>query len=145
MTARTNLAAVVQLLQDNAPRVTIYDRGVPDAGIPVDPDGRVHVYAALYPQATRATTSNFATDVDGHGWGFQVTCVGGDVTRALACVDAVTAALDGRPLPLPGGAPTTFLQQIGDSGPVREDRDANPSRWWLALTYAVYVPAHDPA
>jgi hypothetical protein len=68
----------------------------------------------------------------------QVTCVGGDVNRCLACADAVADALTGHTFEIPGVL-TGYLRELGDPGPAREDRDARPSRWFLPLTYQLHA------
>jgi hypothetical protein len=110
---------------------------------PSDPDGRVHPYAVLFAGGGQRIHERLAGGPDRISWRFQVTCAGGDTTRALACVDAVTAALDGRRL-VAGGWSSTPLQQDLDPGPLREDRDGAPSRWYLPLQYVTtlsFTPA----
>lgn len=124
-------------LRAGAPLVNVYVGEVPQTP-PVDPDGRVHVYAVLWPGPGTPTQDRLVPIVDGLLWSGQVTCVGGDVTRALACADAVSDALTGRTLDL-GGVRTGYLREIGDPGPAREDRDAKPSRWFVPLTYQLHV------
>lgn len=141
MAARVSTLALAQGVEDvltlAAPLVNVYLGAVP-ATPPADPDGRVHVYAVLYPTPGAATQDRLVPIIDGLTWSFQVTCVGGDPTRCLACVDAVTGALTGRPLAL-GGIATGWLRELGDPGPAREDRDATPSRWFVPLTYQLFA------
>lgn len=134
---RALTTAVEGMLRAAAPLVGVYVGGVPDTP-PADPDGRVHVYAVLWPGPGASTQDRLVPIVDGLLWTFQITCVGGDITRCMACVDAVTGALTGRTLALANIA-TGYLRELGDPGPAREDRDARPSRWFVPLTYQLHA------
>jgi hypothetical protein len=134
-------AAVEQLLATGAPLVDVYTGSVPDT-VRLDDDGRAHVYAVIYPFPGQGTRNNLAGALDGVDWPFQVTCAGGDYTRALACLDAVRGALTGKRLPLPAGrSDTALLGEIGNAGQIREDSTAHPSRWWTALIFGALAPA----
>jgi hypothetical protein len=136
--SRRALASAIEAeLRAGAPHVNVYVGAVPDTP-PSDPDGRVHVYAVLYPGPGTSTQDRLVPIVDGLLWTGQVTCVGGDVERALACADAVADALTGTTLDLTGIG-TGYLREIGDPGPAREDRDARPSRWFVPLTYQLHA------
>jgi hypothetical protein len=129
--------AIAGRLRAGAPMVTVYVGEVPDTP-PTDPDGRVHVYAVLYPGPGTSTQDRLVPIVDGLLWTGQVTCVGGDVNRCLACADAVTDALTGRTIYVPGTW-AGYMRELGDPGPAREDRDARPSRWFIPLTYQLHA------
>lgn len=113
-----------------------------DAEVPATPrqlsDGRVAAYAVLY-----ASPGNlYASALDG-GQGallgsFQVTCVGGDVSRALACVDAVRTAMVG-PVDVDGVTRVIRAREF-DPGPVRPDDGAWPPRWFVPLEFQLFAP-----
>lgn len=137
LSRRVLARAVLAQLQTAAPLVNTYLGAVPTTP-PADPDGRSHMYAVIYPAPGLTTLDRLATVVDGLVWSFQVTCVGGDPDRASAAVDAVTTALTGTRLTVPGLA-LGPLRELGDFGPAQEDRTATPSRWFTALTYQTHV------
>jgi hypothetical protein len=134
---RVIAAAIEARLREDAPMVHVYVGAVPDTP-PADPDGRVHVYAVLYPGPGTSTQDRLVPIVDGLLWTGQVTCVGGDVNRCLACADAVADALTGHTFEIPG-VTVGYMRELGDPGPAREDRDARPSRWFLPLTYQLHA------
>jgi hypothetical protein len=134
---RVIAAAIETRLREDAPMVNVYV-GAVEPEPPVDPDGRVHVYAVLYPGAGTSTQDRLVPIVDGLLWTGQVTCVGGDVNRCLACADAVADALTGHTFEIPG-VTVGYMRELGDPGPAREDRDARPSRWFLPLTYQLHA------
>lgn len=140
-TIRELADAVITLVTAGAPLVDLYPDGVGVNTVPrLDPDGAVHQYAAFYWGSGQRVSGNLTGVVDATDWSFQVTCTGGDPTRAMACVDAITNALTGQRLPVPGAPSTGLLVETGGSGDVREDRDARPSRWWVAITYQILAP-----
>lgn len=122
---------------DAIANVNAYDAEVPKTP-PRDEDGRVHAYAVLYASPGLL----FSTDLTGNQsallGSFQVTCVGGDTTRALWCVDkvrtamATTVTLDGRAYPI--------RAREEDPGPVRRDDDVNPARFWVPVEFQVFAP-----
>lgn len=137
VSSRAIVAALEARLRAAAPLVNVYVGEVPQDP-ENDPDGRVHVYAVIWPGPGVPTQDRLVPIVDGLLWSGQVTCVGGDTTRALACADAVSDALTGHTLNI-GGVRTGYLREIGDPGPAREDRDARPPRWFVPLTFQLHA------
>lgn len=132
-------AAVVALLEEAAPTLTVYRSVVTDP--PKDSDGGVQPYAVVHPGAG-AGDANALDDTPAQlAWPFQITCVGGDVDRCTWAVDAVRDQLDGATL-MVAGATVGRLREDGDSGPLRVDDDVTPPRLYLPLLYRVLaVPA----
>lgn len=117
--------------------VNAYDGEVP-GNPPTDLDGRVHAYAVLY-----ASPGNlYASALDGSQatllGSFQVTCVGGDPTRALWCVDKVRTAL-ATTVTL-GGHVVPIRAREDDPGAVRRDDDKVPPRHWVPVDFQVFAP-----
>jgi len=96
---------------------------------PLDPDGAVHVYAVFYPHPGNAYSRLLDTGPESFGWGFQVTCVGGDRVRALWCVGKVRTALTGVRV---GGV---VVREVGDPGPLRRDDKVSPVRFFCLLDF----------
>lgn len=99
------------------------------AGNPVS----VHAYAVYYP----GPGWDHALLADGAGdsldWTFQISCVGGDRTKALWCVERVRSVLTGVRLTV--ADQQLMLHEVTDPGGVRRDDDETPSRFWLPLQY----------
>lgn len=117
--------------------INAYDGEVPKTP-PLDPDQRVHAYAVLYISLGNV----FATALSGTqgallGAG-QVSCVGGDPTRALWCVGkvraglATTVTLDGKSYPI--------RLREEDPGPLRRDDNVSPPRHWGPVEFQVFAP-----
>lgn len=113
--------------------VNLY-RGNVTATVPLDGDGSVHAYAVLYAGAGAIPA---ARRVGGRprnlGWSFQVSCVGGDDTRLLWCVDQIRGRLTGQKV---GGA---VVREVGDPGPLREDTSITPYRYFLPLDFGLSI------
>lgn len=134
MSVRLLRQAILARLQA-IPNLRTYDGEVPDSP-PVDPDGRVHPYAVLYPTAGMRRDSALNTRQDHLDWGFQVTVAGGDAQRATWAVDAVLASLlDHRPAV--AGLSTGPIRLAGDLGPLRRDDEVHPPRHYLPLSLTV--------
>lgn len=119
--------------------VNAYDGEVP-ARPPVDSDSRVSSYAVLYysPGRRYASALNGAQgSVDGT---FQVTCVGGDPTRALWCVDRVIESLTGTPVVVDGVARRIRVDEGSDPGTVRRDDNVAPPRHYVPLRFRLHTP-----
>lgn len=117
--------------------INAYDGEVPTTP-PKDPDGRVHAYVVLWmgAGAWRGTTLG---DKPGQLCGTgQVTCVGGDVQRALWCVGKVREGLPGL-VTIDGRQYRIRLRQ-DDPGPVRVDLDVTPNRFYLPLEFSIFIP-----
>jgi len=117
--------------------VNTYDGEVPKTP-PVDPDGRVHAYAVLYASPGNQFSTTLTGGQSALLGSFQVTCVGGDPTRALWCVDkvrtamATTVTLDGRAYPI--------RAREEDPGTVRRDDDVAPPRHYVPVEFLVFAP-----
>lgn len=122
---------------DAVTNVNTYDGEVPKTP-PLDPDGRVHAYAVLYATPGNLHTTNLTGVQSALLGGFQVTCVGGNPTRALWCVDkvrtamATTVTIDGRAYPI--------RAREEDPGSVRRDDDVSPPRHWVPVEFQVFAP-----
>lgn len=132
---RDAASALLAWLASEAPAVNVFN-GLDAAALdpPTDPGGRVHVYAVLYAGPGQRIQDRLSAGADRVAWRVQLTCVGGTPDTALACVDAVTGALDGHRLSGSGWMSSPLVQDL-DAGPIREDRDASPSRWYAPLQY----------
>lgn len=105
--------------------------------VPMGDDGTVDAYATAYYGAGAPRTTRLGGRPRNLDWGFQVTCAGGDDVKALWCVDEVRAALTGKRVT--NGTRTGLLYEIGDPGPIREDRSISPSRYYLPLDFGLYL------
>lgn len=121
-------------------RVDVFD-GTPVAVM--DSDGLAHPYITLYPTPGTADRMPYAPTADGLLWSFQTTCVGGDPIRARRAVDRCRDRLDGQRLTVTGvQAGVLRAPEFTTPGPLREDRDVSPSRWFAPLQWELYaVPA----
>lgn len=112
---------------------------VDDNGAPIDPplddDKRVHAYAVYYPGGGFAHAQLACGGTDSLDWTFQITCAGGDRTRALWSVNKVRAALSGQRVTVNGQ--DLLIREQGDPGFVRRDAQVQPTRFYLPLTFAV--------
>lgn len=133
------LADPVWDLIDAVTNVNTYDAEIINADgstePPKDADGRVHAYAVYYPGPGWAHALLGCGGTDSLDWSFQVTCVGGDRTRALWCVGKIRAALAGKTITV-GGQKLT-IREVGDPGPVRRDDDVTPPRHHVPILFAV--------
>lgn len=129
---------VVWALLDATAGVNTYDAEVPRQP-PADPDGRVASYAVLYYSPGR----RYASAMDGRQVSldgtFQVTCVGGNPTRALWCVDQVITQLAGAAVTV-DGAPRRIRVVEDDPGTVRRDDDVTPPRHYVPLRFRLHTP-----
>lgn len=118
--------------------INAYDGEVP-ATPPLDEDGRVHAYAVLYVSAGRPTALMLAGGETSLFTGFQVTCVGGDPTRALWCLDKVRGALLGAQVTVDERLHSIAASDI-DPGPVRRDDDVTPPRHYVPDRFDLFIP-----
>lgn len=123
------------------PHLDVFDGSPDDAGQPdvsLDPDGRAHIYAALYfgaPVASPLAESICgARDLDVVS--FQVTAAGGDQDRALRAAMKVRAALTGVLLTPRSG----FCREQLDQLFAQRDNSAQPVRWFVPILYALDIP-----
>ena len=127
------LADQVWAMQQAITNITHY-RGRVGDNPPKDSYGAVNAYTVLYPGAgvgySRRLARSVPTNLD---WTFQITCVGGDDTRCLWCVDKVRAAFTGARLG------NRRIRELGESGVIRRDDDVSPPRFFVPLDFGVYV------
>lgn len=107
----------------------------------MDADGRARPYATLYAGAGNlqaVTLDDAATVLD---WPFQVTATGGDPTRARRAIHRVRTRLSGVEVPVTAGGPHLRIVEDPDyqPGPIREDRDTSPSRWFSPLQFRAAI------
>ena len=126
-------------LLDAVKSVAAYDGAVPKTP-PIDPaDGTVNAYAVLYVSAGRPaglTLDGTASSLFG---GFQVTCVGGDPTKTLWCLDKVRKALLAVESTIGGRGPTIPASELNPAV-LRRDDDVAPPRHYVADRYEVFIP-----
>jgi hypothetical protein len=118
--------------------INAYDGEVP-ATPPLDADGRVHAYAVLYASPGALFASTLAGAQTSMLGSFQVTCVGGDPTRTVWCVDKVRTALAGATVTLDGQSRIIRVRSE-DPGPVRRDDDVRPPRHYVPLEFQLFAP-----
>lgn len=134
------LADPIWTLIDAIANVNTYDGDFVDAdGKPVNPpadgDGRVHAYAVYYPGPGWAHALLGCGGTDSLDFTFQVTCAGGDRTRALWCIQQVRDALSGKNITI-GGQDITIRELSGPDRITRDD-DISPSRFYAPLIFAI--------
>lgn len=130
--------AAVWTLLSAVTEVNAFDGEVP-ATPPLDTDGRVHAYAVLYMFGGRPTALTLDAVESSLFTGFQVTCVGGDPTRALWCLDKVRTALVGAEITI-DQRPHTITASDIDPGTVRRDDDVKPPRHYVPDRYDLFIP-----
>jgi hypothetical protein len=117
--------------------IDVYDAEMP-ATPPMDPDGRVRAYAVLY----TSPGNLMASALDGGQrcllGSVQVTCVGGDPSRALGCVDAVRTGLIGSVTV--DGLTRVIRAREEDAGPLRVDPNVWPPRHYAPLEFELFAP-----
>lgn len=134
---------IKQLLTVTDSGIGLYVGGVVDpAGRPVNPptisttDRRIAKYMILWPDAGQAIAEQLDGGPRALDYGCQVTCVAADTRSCLAVVSFVREHLAGQRIP--GFTPQQIglLTETTKPGPPREDRDTDPSRWFVPLLYA---------
>jgi hypothetical protein len=136
--AARSIHAEVWKLLDAVTGVNSYDGEVPK-NPPRDEGGRVHAYAVLYMGPGRPTGLTLDATQSSLFAGFQVTCVGGDPTRALWCLDKVRGALVGAFITVDGREHQITASEF-DPGSVRRDDDVTPPRHYIPDRYDVFIP-----
>lgn len=135
VTAASSLADQVWAQLDTLAEVNVFDGEVaPDP--PADDDGRVHAYAVFYPSPGWSRALLADANPDTLDWSFQVTCAGGDRTRALWCIDQVRGVLHGFHVTNAAGQ-LLVVSEVGDPGPIQRDKDVRPPRFFAPLRFAV--------
>lgn len=101
----------------------------------MDPDGSARPYAAFYPSAGNLGSQSLCGTQEFLDWPFQVTAVGGDPTRARRAIHRVRTRLSGARLVV-GDLQVRVVEEPNyQPGPIREDRDVSPSRWYTPLQF----------
>lgn len=105
--------------------------------VPVGSDGTVVAYAVGYYGGGAPRVTRLGGRPRNLAWSGQITCAGGDDVKALWAVDQVRGALTG--VRVTNGTRTGCLYEIGDPGPIREDRSISPYRYYLPLDFGLYL------
>lgn len=134
------LADPIWTVIDAIANLNTYDGDFVDAAgkpveVPLDADKRVHAYAVYYPSVGWAHALLNGGETDSLDWSFQVTCAGGDRTRALWAADQVRTALSGQRVTV--GGQGLLIVETGDPGPLRRDDKVSPVRFYTPLQFAV--------
>ena len=109
-------------------KVEAYTWGAVQHGQPtVDPDGRMHPYAVIYPEVGRSLPVTLEGISSALRWGFTVICVGGDENRCLWAVDTVVRVLVDAEITVAGRDLVLVRQEIASPSPRRDD-DVKPPR-----------------
>lgn len=104
----------------------------------MDGDNKAHPYVAVYPSPGTPDRAPLATAATGLLWSFQTTCAGGDVTRALRALTRTRTQLEGQRLVVDGLVVGVLHErEFYDPGPLRQDTDVAPPRWWTPLQWDV--------
>lgn len=136
---------VVWALLDAVTGVNTYDGEIVDAqGKPTTPpraatSDRVAAYAVLYFSPGRRHANALNGDQRSIEGAFQVTCVAGDPSSALWCVDKALAALAGVSVTVDGVARQIRVRE-DDPGPVRRDDNVTPPRHYVPLQFQLHIP-----
>lgn len=117
--------------------IDVYDAEVP-ATPPLDPDGRVRAYAVLHASPGNLMASGLDGGQNCLLGSVQVTCVGGDPSRALGCIDAVRSGLPG--VVTVDGLTRVIRAREEDLGPVRTDPVQFPPRHYAPLEFELFAP-----
>lgn len=104
-----------------------------------DGDGRARPYAALYASAGNLHALALSDTQNALDWPFQVTAAGGDPTRARRAIHRVRARLSGAELDVAGRTVRVIEEPTYQPGPVREDKDVAPSRWYTPLLFRAHL------
>ena len=105
----------------------------------MDSDGRARPYAALYASAGNLRSQSLAGVQELLDWPFQVTAAGGDPARARRAIQRVRSRLSGATVTAAGRRVRIVEEQNYQPGPIREDRDVSPSRWYTPLQFRASV------
>ena len=102
----------------------------------MDSDGRAHPYAVVHVSPGNLHSLDLAGIHDVLDWRFQVTAAGGDPSRARRAIVRVRDALTGHDLVVASGVVGRVVEDPDyQPGPLREDRDVAPSRWYAPLQF----------
>lgn len=128
--------AVLMKLRSLTPALEVYDGDVPST--PPADGGGVLPYAVLWVSPGRPIDGFLGVE-QSRDWTFQVTCAGGNATRALGAVDRVIGALHGQRLLLAPPRLSGRVHLDADPGPMRLDRDVTPPRAYVPLLFRVHL------
>lgn len=132
--------AVLGLLREQR-NLDVFDGSPDDTGQPsvrLDPDGRAHMYAAVYfgVGAAQAASESLCGARDLDTLTFQVTAAGGDQDRALRAAQKVRNALTNTYLTPTSGRCREQLDFVV----AQRDNSASPARWFVPMPYSVDIP-----
>lgn len=105
--------------------------------IPLGSDKTVAAYAVAYYGAGQPRITRLGGRPRNLAWYGQITCAGGDSNKTLWAIDQVRAALTGKRVTV--GTRSGVLNELGDPGPLREDRSISPYRYYLPLDFGLYL------
>lgn len=105
--------------------------------IPLGKDKTVDSYAVAYYGGGHPFVTRLGGRPRNVEWSAQITCAGGNDVKALWAIDQVRAALTGKRITV--GARTGLLRELGDPGPIREDRSISPYRYYSPLDFGLYL------
>lgn len=126
-------AEQVHQLLEEIPNLLVF-RGA--AGqVPLGKDKTVDAYVVAYYSGGHPFTTRLGAKPRHVAWSAQLTCAGGNDVKALWVVDQVRAALTGVRVTL--DARSGLLHELGDPGPIREDRSITPYRYYLPLDFGL--------
>lgn len=123
-----HLDAVQAALQ--AAGLTVYIGGAPNSAAWSPPDH----FAVLYPDPGMAVCESLADERTDFDSTMQITCVGGDVERALWVADRVRKALAA---PLTVAGRTCWPAKDLGGPPVARDDDVTPPLYFLPVQYRI--------
>lgn len=132
--ARTTADEVHDLL-DDIDNLLLFRGKVGD--VPLGDDGTAAAYAVAYYGAGVPRIQRLGGRPRNLAWSAQITCAGGDDVKALWVVDQVRAALTATRVT--NGTRSGLLYELGDPGPIREDRSITPYRYYLPLDFGLYL------
>ena len=121
-----------------AMRLDVYDGEVKAVN---DPDGRARPYAVLYPSAGNLSSQSLCGAQEFLDWPFQITAAGGDPVRARRAIERVRVRLSGATVAVGDVRVRVVEEPSYQPGPIREDRDFSPSRWFTPLQFRAQVLA----
>lgn len=106
---------------------------------PADEEGNVHAYAVLFDSPGRRSGSRVGAVRDQFDGTFQVTCAGGDPTKALWCVDMVAARLTGTRIAVPGRTRQVRIveDESNRSRSLVRDETVSPARYFVPLLFNI--------
>lgn len=132
--ARTTADEVHELL-DGIANLLVFRGSVGPVGL--GEDNTPVAYAAGYYGAGEPRGTRLGGRRRHLAWYGQITCAGGTDVKALWAVDQVRAALTGKRVT--NGNRTGLLYELGDPGPIRQDKSITPYRYYVALDFGLQL------